>query len=94
MVWCLVLCSNDTKQDPVVYGAECGVVFVTKGPGPASIKEAFGFLGLNHSYSEGGHYFRLVAELTQEVPPDAHPAWASPSGDFKEHVQGFGHRAP
>ena len=93
MVWCLALCPNDTKQDPVVYGAEFGVVFVTKGPQSASMKEGFGFLGLSHSCREGERYFRLVAELTQ-VPPDAHSAWADPPGVLNGHVRGFGHRAP
>ena len=46
MVWCLTLCPNYTKQDPVVYGAEFSVVLVTKGPRPASVKEGFGFLTL------------------------------------------------
>ena len=31
MVWSLALCLDDTKQDPVVYGAEFGVVFLAKG---------------------------------------------------------------
>ena len=93
MVRCLALCANDTKQDPMGYGAEFGVVFVTKGPRSASIKEGFGFLGLNHSYREGRRYFRLVTELTQ-IPPDAHPSWAGPRGDCNEHVRGFSHRTP
>ena len=93
MVWCLALCPNDTKQDPLGYGAEFGVVFATKCSRPASIKECFGFLGLNHSYREGVRYFRLVAELTQ-IPLDAHPSWAGPPGDFNGHVRGFSHRAP
>ena len=76
-----------------MYGAEFGVVFVTKGPRSAPIKEGFGFLGLKHSYREGERYFWLVAELTQ-VPPDAHPALVGPPGDFNGHVRGFGHRAP
>ena len=32
MVWSLVLCPDDAKQDPVVYGAEFGVVFLAEGP--------------------------------------------------------------
>ena len=31
MVWSPALCPDDTKQDPVVYGAEFGVVFPVKG---------------------------------------------------------------
>ena len=30
MVWSLALCPDDAKQDPVVYGAEFGVVFLAK----------------------------------------------------------------
>ena len=40
MVWSLVLCPDDAKQDPVVYGAEFGVVFLAEGPRTASIKMA------------------------------------------------------
>ena len=32
MAWSLALCLDDTKQDPVVYGAEFSVVFLAKGP--------------------------------------------------------------
>ena len=39
MVWFLALCPDDAKQDPVVYGAEFGVVFLAKGPRTASIQE-------------------------------------------------------
>ena len=39
MVWSLALCPDDAKQDPVVYGAEFGVVFLAKGPRTASIQE-------------------------------------------------------
>ena len=31
MVWSLALCPDDAKQDPVVYGAKFGVVFLAKG---------------------------------------------------------------
>ena len=31
MVWSLALCPHDRKQDPVVYGAEFGIVFPAKG---------------------------------------------------------------
>ena len=37
MVWSLALCPDDAKQDPMVYGAEFGVVFLAKGPCTASI---------------------------------------------------------
>ena len=31
MVWSLVLCPDDAKQDPVVYGVEFEVVLLAKG---------------------------------------------------------------
>ena len=31
MLWSLALCPDDTKQDPVVYGAEFGLVFLGEG---------------------------------------------------------------
>ena len=37
MVWSLALHPDDAKQDPVVYGAEFGVVFLAEGPRTASI---------------------------------------------------------
>ena len=37
MVWFLVLCPDDAKQKPVVYGVEFGVVFLAKGLRTASI---------------------------------------------------------
>ena len=37
LVWAPAVYPNDAKQDPVVYGAECGVVFLAKGPRAASI---------------------------------------------------------
>ena len=37
MVCSLALCPDDAKQDPVVYGAEFGVVFLAKGPRTAPI---------------------------------------------------------
>ena len=30
MVWYLALCPDDAKQDPAVYGAEFGVVFLAE----------------------------------------------------------------
>ena len=48
MVWCLAPCPDDVKQDPVVYGAEFGVVFMAKGPRTASIQEGLDCLGLYH----------------------------------------------
>ena len=38
MVWYLVVCPDDTKQDPVVYVTEFGVVFLAKGSRTASIQ--------------------------------------------------------
>ena len=40
MVWCLALCPDDTKQDPVAYGAEFGVVVLAKGQRTAYIRRA------------------------------------------------------
>ena len=37
MVWSFVLCPDDAKQGPVVYGAEFDVVFLANGPRAASI---------------------------------------------------------
>ena len=37
MVWSLASCSDDAKQDLVVYGVEFGVVFLANGPRTASI---------------------------------------------------------
>ena len=93
MVWSLAMCSDDTKQDSVVYGAEFGVVFLAKGSHTASIQEGLDCLHLNHSGLERERDFRLVVELPS-VPPDAHPACAGPSGDFKGHVRDFGNSAP
>ena len=31
MAWSLPLCPDDAKQDPVVYSAEFGVVFLAEG---------------------------------------------------------------
>ena len=64
MAWSLALSPDDAKQDPVVYGAEFGVVFLAKGPRTASIQESLVCLGLYHSGLEGERYFRLVVELT------------------------------
>ena len=64
MVWPLALCPDDAKQDPVVYGAEFGVVFLAEGPRIVSKQEGLDCLGLYHSDLEGELYFRLVVELT------------------------------
>ena len=56
--------SDDPKQDPVVYGAEFGVVFLGEGPRTASIQEGLDCLGLYYSGLVGERYFRLVVELT------------------------------
>ena len=63
MVWSLALCPDDTRQDPVVYGAEFGVVFLAKGTRTVSIQEGLGCLGLYHSGLEGERDFLLVEEL-------------------------------
>ena len=93
MVWSLALRPDDPKQDPVVYGAKFGVVFLVEGPRTASIQEGLDCLGLYHSGLEGERDFRLVVELPL-VPPNAHPACAGPSGDFNGDIRGFGHGAP
>ena len=64
MVWSFALRPNDARQDPVVYGAECGAVFLVEGPRTASIQESLDCLGLYHSGLKGELYFRLVVELT------------------------------
>ena len=64
MVWSIRLCPVDAKQDPVVRGAEFGVVFLAKGPRTESIQEGLDYLGLYHSGLEGERYFRLFVELT------------------------------
>ena len=38
MVLSLVLRAADAKQDPVVYGAKFGIMFLAKGPRTASIQ--------------------------------------------------------
>ena len=63
MVWSLELCPDDAKQDPVMYGAEFGAVFLAKDPRTAPIQEGLDCLGLYHSGLEGGRYFRLVVKL-------------------------------
>ena len=64
MVWSLALCPDDSKQDPVMYGAEFGVVFLAKGSRTASIQEGLDCLGLYHLDLERERDFRLVVELT------------------------------
>ena len=49
MVWSFALCQYDAKQDPVVYSAEFGVLFLAKAPRTASIQESLDCLGLCHS---------------------------------------------
>ena len=53
MVWSLALYPDDAKQNPVVYGAQFGVVFLAEGPRTASIQEGLDCLGLHHSGPEG-----------------------------------------
>ena len=61
MIWSLAMCSNDAKQDPAVYGAEFGVLFIVvlaNGPRTtASIPEGLRCLGLFHSGLEGERHF-------------------------------------
>ena len=64
MVWSLALRPDDAKQDPVMYSAEFGVVFLAKGSRTPSIQASLDCLGLYHSDLEGKRDFRLVVELT------------------------------
>ena len=64
MVWSLALCPNEAKQDPIVYGADFGVVFLAKSPCTTFIQQGLDSLGLYHSGLEGEHHFRLTIELT------------------------------
>ena len=64
MVWSLALRPDDAKQNPMVYGAEFGVVFLVEGPRTASIQEGLDCPGLDHSGLEGERSFRFVVELT------------------------------
>ena len=57
MVWSLALCPDDAHQDPVMYVAEFGVVFLAEGPPTSSIKEGLDCLGLYQSDFEGERYF-------------------------------------
>ena len=52
MVWSFALCPDNAKQDPVVYGAEFGVVFLAKGPRTASKQEGLDCFGLYFSMSK------------------------------------------
>ena len=63
MAWSLALCPDDAKQDPMVYGAEFGVVFLAKSPRTVFMQEDLGCLGLNHLGFEAERNFRLVVEL-------------------------------
>ena len=64
MRWPLALCPDDAKQDPVLYGAEFCVVFLSKGPRTASIQEGLDCLGLYHLGLEGERYIWLAIDLT------------------------------
>ena len=46
MVWSLALCPDDVKQDPVVYDAEFGVVFLAEVSRTVFIQEGLDCLGL------------------------------------------------
>ena len=50
MALSLKLCPDDVKQDPVVYDAEFGVVFLLKGLRTASIQDDLHGLGLYNNY--------------------------------------------
>ena len=39
MVWTFALSPDDAKHDPMVYGAEFGVVLLAEGPRTASTQE-------------------------------------------------------
>ena len=58
MVWSLVLCPDDAKKNPVVYGAEFGVVFLTESLRTASIQAGLDCLDLCYSGLEGECYFQ------------------------------------
>ena len=62
MVWSLALCPDDAEQDPVVYVAGFGAMFLAEGSRTASIQEGLNCLGPYDSGLEGERYFRLVAE--------------------------------
>ena len=85
MVWSFALCPDDTKQDPVVYGAKFSVVFLAKGPRTASIQEDLDCLDLYHSGLEEERHIRLVVDLPY-VSPDEHPSCAGPSGDLMSAI--------
>ena len=63
MVWSLLLCPDDKKQDSVVYSAEFGAVILAQGPRTASVQEDLDCLRLSHSGLEREHDFRLVVEF-------------------------------
>ena len=60
MVWSLPLCPDDPKQDPVVYDAEFGVVFLAKGLRTASIQEGLDGLGHYRSGLEEERHFHWL----------------------------------
>ena len=64
MVRSLALYPDDAYQDPMVYGAEFGVVFPAEGPRIACIQEDPDCLDPYHWGLEGERYFRFVVELT------------------------------
>ena len=63
MVRSLALCLDGAKQDPVVYSAKFGVMFLAKGARTASIQGGLDCLSLYHSGLGGERDFRLVVEL-------------------------------
>ena len=64
MTWSLALRPDNAKQDPMIYGALFGEVFLAEGRRTASIREGVDCLGLYHPGLEGERCFRLVIELT------------------------------
>ena len=87
MVWSLVLCPDNAKQDPVVYGAEFGVVFLARSVNvlpsysTASIASAYTFRVLRESAT-----FASSKSSLTKVPLNAHPACAGWPGNFNAHV--------
>ena len=58
------LCSDNAKQDPVVYGAEFEVVLLMEDPSTTYILYGLDCLGLYHPSLEEERHFRPTVELT------------------------------
>ena len=63
MGWSLVLCPDDAKQDPAVYDAEFGVVFLAEAPRAASIWESIDYLGASEYLPQKGTVNGIVRLL-------------------------------